>query len=226
MTKKIVITIDGTAGSGKGTIASLLAKKLNIPYFSTGNMYRALALKCLRLKLDPTDERVANKIAENTKIDVSYQNQTLEIFLDNENVTNFLHTDEVSDYASKISVHRIIREKMVELQRKAALNGSVIMEGRDIGSVVLPDADIKFYLDAKVEVRAERRYKQLCAKGINITYEQVLEDMKERDFRDKTREISPLVIPKNAIVVDCSYLTIDEVVEKFISYIGELWCIG
>ena len=221
MEKKLVIAIDGPAGAGKTTIAKALANKLCIPFFSTGAMYRALALKCLRQNLDPKTEKTAQQIANSTNLDISYKNGNQSVLLDGEDVTNLLYTDDVSMYASQISVHKIIRQKMVEIQRNVAGSQSVIMDGRDIGSVVLPMANFKFYLDADVEVRAKRRFDQLASQGNQITYEEVLEDMKQRDIRDKTRDISPLVVATDAIIIDCTNLTIDEVVKKFIDYIGE-----
>ena len=221
MKNKIVIAIDGPAGAGKSTIAKALAKKLEIAYISTGSMYRALALKCINNNFDATDENVANQIANSTTLNVEYRNGDQLVFLDGEDVTTKLYTDKVSDFASKISVHKVVREKLVEVQREIAQRQSVVMDGRDIGSVVLPNADLKFYLDADVEIRAQRRYEELLSKGAKATYEEVLADMKERDYRDKTREISPLKICDDAIIIDCSHLSIEEVVNKFLSYIKE-----
>ena len=140
--------------------------------------------------------------------------------LDGADITDKLALDEVSSGASKISVHKIIREKMLDIQRDFASKNSVIMDGRDIGSVVLPNADFKFYLDASAEVRAKRRLVDLADAGNKITYEEVLKEIEERDYRDKTREISPLVVAKDAIVVDSSNMTIDEVIAKFLEIIG------
>ena len=221
MKNKIVIAIDGPAGAGKSTIAKALAKKLEIAYISTGSMYRALALKCINNNYDATDENIANQIAKSTTLNVEYRNGDQLVFLDGEDVTTKLYTDKVSDFASKISVHKVVREKLVEVQREIAQRQSVVMDGRDIGSVVLPNADLKFYLDADVEIRAQRRYEELLSKGAKATYEEVLTDMKERDYRDKTREISPLKICDDAIIIDCSHLSIEEVVNKFLSYIKE-----
>lgn len=219
MKDKLVIAIDGPAGAGKSTIAKALAQKLDIPFFSTGAMYRALALKCILNGLDATDENVARQIAKTTTVNMKYFNGLQSVILDGQDVTDKLYTDKVSDFASKISTHKVIREKMLEIQRSIASSQSLVMDGRDIGSVVLPDADFKFYLDANVEIRAKRRFDELMSKGVNTTFEEVLIDMKERDIRDKTREISPLKICDDAIIIDCSNLSIDEVVDRFMSYI-------
>ncbi len=218
--EKIVIAIDGPAGAGKTTIAKELAKKLDIPYFSTGSMYRALALKCINNNLDPESEETANYIAENTKIALKYENGLQYVILDGVDVTNKLYTDKVSEGASKISVHPVVRQKLVKLQRETANSQSVIMDGRDIGSNVLPMANYKFYLDANVEIRAKRRFDELIKKGSNVTFEEVLADMKDRDYRDKNRKVSPLVVCEDAIVIDSSNLTIDEVINEFFKYIG------
>ena len=184
-------------------------------------MYRALGLKCARLNLDPASEEDSEHLIASTEIGVKFDGEKQLVFVDNEDVTNLLQTDEVSSFASQISVHTAVREKMVAIQRQVAGNQSVIMDGRDIGSVVLPMANFKFYLDADVEVRAKRRFAELSIKDANITYDDVLQDMKLRDFRDKSREISPLVVPEGAIIIDCSNLSINEVIEKFLMYIGE-----
>lgn len=217
--EKLLIAIDGPAGAGKSTIAQALAKRLDIPYFSTGAMYRAFAVKYLSLGLDATSESDACWIAQNSSVYMKYKNGKQYVLLDGIDVTDKLYSDEISRVASQISVHKVIRQKMVEIQRQAANSQSLVMDGRDIGSVVLPDAKYKFYLDASVEIRAQRRYQELINKGENVTFDEVLKDMKERDYRDKTREISPLVICKDAIVIDCSNLNIEQCVEEFLKYI-------
>ncbi|HBB44777.1 MAG TPA: (d)CMP kinase [Clostridiales bacterium] len=217
---KIVIALDGPAGSGKTTIAKALSKKLNIMYLNTGALYRALAYKCIKNGLDATSTEVAEQIAKNTDLKVEYKDGLQHVFVDGEDVTDKLSSDEVSIASSQISVHKEIRHKMVELQRHIADKQSIIVDGRDIGSVVLPKADFKFYLDADVGVRAERRYKELVSKGSGISFEEVLKDMKERDHRDMTRDVSPLKKCADAIVIDCTNLGIDEVIEKFMEYIG------
>ena len=217
--KKLVIAIDGPAGAGKSTIAKELAKRLDVPYFSTGALYRALAVKCLNLKVDANSQQVAQMIANSTKIEVKYQGQKQNVFLDGVDVTNQIYRDEVSEVASQISVHPVIRQKLVDIQRNLAEKQSIIMDGRDIGSVVLPNADFKFYLDADVKTRAERRFQELVQKGQNVKFDVVLEEMIERDRRDKGRENSPLVVCEDAVVVDCTNLDINQVVDKFIEII-------
>ena len=214
--EKLVIALDGPAGAGKTTVAKALSKKLNIPYFSTGAMYRALALKCLQNNLDAKSEKDAEFIANSTKVGLKFEDGEQKVILDGQDVTKLLYTDTVSQMASQISVHPIIRQKMVELQREVAKEGSVIMDGRDIGSVVLPMANYKFYLDADVEVRANRRFLELTNKGEKVTFEEVLADMKERDFRDKNRAVSPLIVCDDAIVIDCSKFNIEQSVDAFI----------
>ena len=219
--KKIVIAIDGPAGAGKSTIGKELAKRLGVPYFSTGALYRALAVKCLNLNLDARSQENAEFIANNTELDVKYEGQNQYIILDGTDVSNRIYNPEVSDVASQISVHPVIRQKLVDLQRNLAERQSIIMDGRDIGSVVLPNADYKFYLDADVKVRAQRRYEELISKGKQVDYQNVLDEMIERDRRDKERETSPLIICEDAIVIDCSNLNIEQVVDKFVEIIEE-----
>ena len=219
--RKIVIAIDGPAGAGKSTIGKQLSMRLGVPYFSTGALYRALAVKCLNLKLDAGSQENAEYIANNTEIDVKYEGQNQYIILDGEDVSNKIYNPEVSDVASQISVHPVIRQKLVDLQRNLAERQSIIMDGRDIGSVVLPNADYKFYLDADVKVRAQRRYEELISKGKQVDYQNVLDEMIERDRRDKERETSPLIICEDAIVIDCSNLNIEQVVDKFVEIIEE-----
>lgn len=215
----LVIAIDGPAGAGKTTVAKALAKKLEIPYFSTGAMYRALALKCLRNGKNPENEADAEEIVKCAKLSLKYENGRQAVILDDEDVTDMIYNDQISVGASQISVHKFVREKMVELQRQVANSQSVIMDGRDIGSVVLPMAKYKFYLDADVNVRAKRRYDELISKGSEVSFEEVLEDMKERDYRDKNRDISPLIVCDDAVVIDSTNLSVQQVVEAFLSKI-------
>ena len=217
--KNLVIAIDGPAGAGKTTVAKALAGRLEIPYFSTGAMYRALALKCLRSGKNPENKDDAEQIAKSAKLSLKYANGKQSVILDGEDVTDMLYSDQISVGASQISVHKYVREKMVDIQRQVANQQNVIMDGRDIGSVVLPMAKYKFYLDADVNVRAKRRYDELLSKGSQISFEEVLQDMKERDFRDKNRDISPLIVCDDAVVIDSTNLSVEQVVDEFISKI-------
>ena len=214
------IAIDGPAGSGKSTIAKKLASKLGILFLSTGCIYRAMGLKCKNLGLDPKDEISAQKILD-CKVDVKYIDGSQNVFLDGENVTNQINNEEIGAYASLISQHKCIREKCVEIQRLIASNQSMIVDGRDIGSVVLPMAKYKFYLDADVHERAKRRYKDLTQKGINTTLTEVEEELKQRDYNDIHRKLSPLVLCNDAIRVDSTNLSIDQVVDEFMKIINK-----
>ena len=220
--KNLVIALDGPAGAGKTTIAKLLSEKLDILYLNTGAIYRALGVKCLKCNLNPDDELDALFISNNTIIDVTYENGEQQIYLDDEKLDmNNLHTDIISEYASKISKHIPIRELCVDIQRKIASNISIIVDGRDIGSVVLPNANYKFYLDADVRVRAQRRYNDLVKLDNTVSYDTILQEMKERDYNDMHRQNSPLVVAKDAIVIDSTNLSIEQVVNKVLEYIKE-----
>ena len=221
MDKEIyAIAIDGPAGSGKSTIAKKLASKLGILFLSTGSLYRAMGLKCKNLGLDPKDELSAQKILD-CKVDVKYINGSQNVFLDGENITNQINNEEIGAYASLISQHKCIREKCVEIQRQIASSQSMIVDGRDIGSVVLPMAKFKFYLDADVHERAKRRYKDLTQKGINTTLDEVEAELKQRDYNDIHRKLSPLVLCNDAIRVDSTTLSIDQVVDEFMKIINK-----
>lgn len=217
--KKIIIAIDGPAGAGKTTIAKALSKKFDVLYLNTGALYRAYAYKFVKDDLDINDPEVAELVAKKANIDVKYINGEQHTFLDDEDVSDKLHTDLISKMASTVSQYPIIRKTLIGIQQNIAQKQSVIMDGRDIGSVVLPMADYKFYLDADVKIRAERRYKEYLKKGIQTSYEKILEDMKNRDFNDTNRAISPLKKCKDSIVIDCTNLSIEQVVEKFLEYI-------
>lgn len=218
--KHLTISIDGPAGAGKTTIAFELSKRLNILYLSTGALYRALGLKCKNMNLNPANEIDAKKVVENTQIDVKYVKGSQRVILDYEDVTDKLYSDDISSYSSTISSHKCVREFLISLQRSIADKQSVIMDGRDIGSVVLPNANFKFYLDANEKERAKRRYAELKKKGISTTLLNVLKDIKKRDYADSHREISPLKVPENATVVDSTNLDVNQVVQKFLNIIG------
>lgn len=210
------IAIDGPAGAGKSTIAKMIAKKRELIYVDTGAMYRAMALHLIRKGIKPEEtERISEECA-NADITIRYENKEQVVYLNDENVNAFLRTEEVGNMASKSSVNPKVREKLVSLQQKLAATSEVIMDGRDIGTVVLPNADVKIYLTASTTVRAKRRYDELIAKGETPDFDSIEADIKERDYRDMHREISPLKQAEDAILVDTSDMTIEEVVDKII----------
>lgn len=214
------IAIDGPAGAGKSTIAKLVANKLQYIYVDTGAMYRAMALYLLREGILPDETEKIEKACENAEISISYENNEQVVVLNGENVNGLIRTEEVSNMASASSVNAKVREKLVALQQKLAKEKDVVMDGRDIGTVVLPDAPCKIYLTASDDVRAKRRYDELVAKGIDADLNEIKKDIIERDHRDMTREISPLRRADDAYFLDSSSMTIDEVVAKIIEING------
>ena len=218
----IVIAIDGPAGSGKGTITKIIAEKLNLVSIDTGAMYRCVALDMINKKVEITDIEKIKGILDNIKIELKKENDMQKVYLNGNDVTTKIRTEEISKVTSPVSKIKEVREKLTNLQRKMGENQNIVMEGRDIGTTVFPNADVKIYLDAKQEERARRRYEQNKENGIlNETYEQILENVKQRDFNDSTREISPLRRAEDAIYVDSTELTIDEVANKIIEIIKE-----
>lgn len=210
------IAIDGPGGAGKSTIAKILSNELGLEYIDTGAMYRAMALKTLQSATDIADEKQLDTMLASTDID--FRNG--EIFLDGENVSGLIRTPEISMAASKVSAIPAVRHKLVALQRKMGHDKEVIMDGRDIGTNVLTDAPFKIFLSASAEVRAKRRYDELLAKGEEVSYDDVLADMIERDRADMTRETDPLKKADDAIEIDTSDMTIDEVVDTIKSIVS------
>lgn len=211
------VAIDGPAGAGKSTIAKAVAKKLNLIYVDTGAMYRAMALYMLRHGVNLQDTEKIIEICKETDITIRYEDGVQVVLLNGENVNAFLRTEEVGKAASAVSAIPQVRKKLVELQHKLAAESDCIMDGRDIGTCVLPNAQTKIYLTASSEVRAKRRYDELAAKGEECDLEQIRADIEERDYRDMHREVSPLKQAEDAILVDTSEMTVDEVIEKIIS---------
>ncbi len=212
ISKKINIAIDGPAGSGKSTVAKLIAKRFNILYLDTGAMYRAVALACLQNGVDCKDGKAVKQFLPKATVTVKYENESQLTFLNGKNVSELIRTPEVSMSASTVSAHECVRTKMVELQRQIAKENSCILDGRDIGSNVLPNAEYKFYLTASPEIRAARRAKENEQKGIIQDICEVLCEIKQRDEQDKSRKIAPLVKADDSIEVNTSNMTIDEVV--------------
>ena len=213
MSKIYKIAIDGPSGAGKSTIAKRIAQELAIDYIDTGAMYRAVGLKMLRLGIPMEENEVLLEMLGNTDVDFSEG----KVYLDGEDVSGLIRTQEVSKAASDCSAFASVRRKLVELQQAMGRRKSVIMDGRDIGTVVLRDAEYKFYLTATAEERAMRRYKELRGKGSEDTYEKVLEDVNRRDYNDMHREVDPLRQADDAVLIDSTNMSIDEVVDFIIS---------
>lgn len=210
----MIIAIDGPAGTGKGTIASLISKRLGYTYIDTGAMYRCIALKMLNNNIQLYDIEKIKKLLEETKIEFMNIADKQHVFLDDEDVTDEIRTPRVNDVVSTVSAIVEIRKKLVEMQQKFGEELNVVMEGRDITTVVFPNADVKIYLTATPEIRAKRRFDELVAKGVNTTFEETLEKINARDKNDMNKPVGALMIAKDAIVVDSSNLTIEEVYEK------------
>ena len=211
------IAIDGPAGAGKSTIAKKIAKKMNYIYVDTGAMYRAMALYLIRNGVTKDDTAKIEEVCQQADISIEYKDGEQIVLLNGENVNGLIRTEEVGNKASVSSANGKVREKLVQLQKELAKKADVVMDGRDIGTCVLPNADTKVYLTASSAVRAKRRFDELTQKGESCDLQKIEEDIIERDHRDMTREISPLKQAEDAVLVDSSDMTIDEVVEKIIS---------
>ncbi len=219
MEKIIRIALDGPSGSGKSTIAKRLSNKLNILYLDTGAMYRATALKALSLNIDTLDESGVKTFINDINLEIRYIDGTQHTFLDDEDVSEKIREPHVSMAASNISSLKCVRLKMVDMQREIAGKMSCVLDGRDIGSYVLPNADFKFYITASVDVRADRRFKELRLKGHDVDYEELKKEIEQRDYNDKTRDFSPLTKAIDAIEIDTSYMNVEQVIGKVLSYI-------
>lgn len=207
------IAIDGPAGAGKSTIAKRLAKQLGFIYVDTGAMYRAMAYYFLKNGIAASDESAIAAACPAVEVTIAYENGEQQVILNGENVNGVIRTEEVGNMASATSVYPVVREKLVELQRLLAAKSDVIMDGRDIGTCVLPDAQVKIYLTASSATRAKRRYEELVAKGTDCNLGEIEKDIIDRDYRDMHREASPLSQAEDAILVDSSKLNVDEVVD-------------
>lgn len=207
------IAIDGPAGAGKSTIAKALAKKMNLIYVDTGAMYRAMALYLLRENVDPADTQAVSEKCENADITIRYEDGKQVVYLNGENVNGYLRTEEVGNMASMTSPQPAIRKKMVEIQKKLAAENDCVMDGRDIGTCVLPHAEVKIYMTASSLVRAKRRFDELTAKGEECDIDKIKADIEERDYRDMHRETSPLKQAEDAILLDTSDMTIEQVTQ-------------
>ena len=207
------IAIDGPAGAGKSTIAKRLAKKLGFIYVDTGAMYRAMAYYFLQHDIDAKDESAIAAACPDVDVTITYENGEQQVLLNGENVNGVIRNEEVGNMASSTSVYPVVREKLVELQRQLAKSADVIMDGRDIGTCVLPDAQVKIYLTASSATRAKRRFDELTEKGVSCDLAEIEKDIIDRDYRDMHRETSPLCQAEDAVLVDSSEMNIDEVVD-------------
>ena len=217
--KTLKIALDGPSGSGKSTVAKILSSKLDILYLDTGAMYRATALKALKSGVDTFDEKGVMGFINDIDLQIKYENGKQQTFLDGENVSDKIREPQVSMAASNISSLKCVRLKMVEMQRKIAETTSCVLDGRDIGSFVLPNADYKFFITASVEVRAKRRFIELTEKGFNVDFDTLKKEIEERDYNDSHREFSPLVKAKDAIEIDTSKMSVEQVVSLIMSHI-------
>ena len=207
------IAIDGPAGAGKSTIAKQLARELGFVYVDTGAMYRAMAYYFLSNGIGAEDESAIAAACPNVNVSITYEDGVQNVWLNGENVSTVIRQEEVGKMASATSVYPVVRTKLVELQQALAKTTDVIMDGRDIGTVVLPNADVKIYMTASSAIRAKRRFDELTAKGIECDFDEIEKDIIERDYRDMNRETSPLKQADDAVLVDTSELNIDEVVD-------------
>jgi len=219
MNKKLIITIDGPAGAGKSTVSKVLARKLSYIYLDTGALYRAVAYKVLKEGLLPYDKRGLADLCSRIEIYLEDMDGSLNVFVDGKNVTKRIRSEEVGLVASTVSAVPAVRERLLSIQRDVGEKGGVVAEGRDMGTVVFPNADYKFYLDADVEERIKRRYGELLTRGNSIDYKGIAGDLVARDRQDRERDIAPLKASADAIIVDSTRMSVAEVVDRMISII-------
>lgn len=218
-TGKRVITIDGPAAAGKSSAAKALAKRLGYLYLDSGALYRAIAWKVLDEKINPRDAVSLLALCRKTAVSVRQAEDGIAVFVDGKEITAELRTPQVSQAASIVSATPSVRDRLLELQRKMGNHRGVVIEGRDTGTVVFPDADVKFYLDADLMIRGERRFQEMRAKGVPVDLETTLQEIRQRDEKDMTRAIAPLKKAEDAVVVDSSRLNLEEVVEEMLQII-------
>ncbi len=215
------IAIDGPAGAGKSTIAKGAARELSFLYVDTGAMYRAIGLGLLRRKTDLEDEEALLAALQEIRVTIGYEDGVQQVYLNGENVSDQIRTEEVSSMTSICSVKPQVRNKLTDLQKGIAARENVLMDGRDIGTMILPNAQLKIYLTASVDTRAKRRFKELQERGIACDLQEIARDIEERDYRDTHRETAPLTQAEDAVLIDSSHMTIQEVVERIVSLARE-----
>ncbi|MGZ3513716.1 MAG: (d)CMP kinase [Thermodesulfobacteriota bacterium] len=212
--KGLTIAIDGPSGAGKSTVAKALAKRLSYIYIDTGAMYRSVALKVKEKAISPQDESAVSQLASSLHLTLIPEGGQIRVLCDGQDVTEAIRTPEISRLASHISQQRAVREALVQMQREMAKGGGVILEGRDIGTVVFPDAEVKFYLDADSDERIRRRYEEMIDKGVKVDLKQTEEELVQRDQNDMHRIHSPLKRANDAIYIDSTHRSVDEIVEE------------
>ncbi|SDB09841.1 (d)CMP kinase [Eubacterium oxidoreducens] len=215
------IAVDGPAGAGKSTIAKKVAKNLGLIYVDTGAMYRAIGLYMLRNNIDVSDEEAVNQACDQISVSIQYVNGEQQVLLNGENVNGFIRKEEVGNMASKTSSYPKVRAMLLDAQKELAQKQNVIMDGRDIGTCVLPDAELKIYLTASVQTRAKRRFDELVEKGVECDITEIEKDIEQRDYQDMNRTIAPLKQAQDAVLVDSSNLTIEQVCETIINLYEE-----
>jgi cytidylate kinase len=217
--KGIVIAIDGPSGAGKSTVARLLAERLGYVYIDTGAMYRAIGWKASRERIDPADQVRLSDLCSRTEVTIKKDNSNPRVYVDGADVSGEIRTPEMGMMASAVSKSAPVRARLLVLQRELGRNGGVVMDGRDIGTVVFPDADIKFYLDASVQERGRRRYRELKAKGMDVDLDRITGEIAERDLQDSARSLAPLRRADDALLVDSSEMSIDQVLDTMLDEI-------
>ncbi|MDG6332749.1 (d)CMP kinase [Glaesserella parasuis] len=217
----IVITVDGPSGAGKGTLCHTLAEKLGFDFLDSGAIYRILALAAVKQGIAFENETALAQIGRNLNVKFVPENNEIQVILDGENVGDQIRTAQAGQNASKIAVYPQVREALLQRQRDFRSPKGLIADGRDMGTVVFPEAEIKFFLDASAEERTKRRVKQLQEKGFNANFDEILAEIKERDFRDRNRPVAPLVPAKDAMILDSTHLSIEEVIQQALDYIAQ-----
>lgn len=219
--KKIVITVDGPSGAGKGTLCHALAEKLGFDFLDSGALYRITALSAIKKEIPLDDEEKLAEVGRNLDIQFLPENGEIQVILEGENVGDLIRTAEAGQNASKVAAFPLVREALLERQRAFSSEKGLIADGRDMGTVVFPEAQIKLFLDASAEERTKRRVKQLQEKGFNANFDEILAEIKERDFRDRNRAVAPLVPAKDALLLDSTHLSIEDVINQALNHIAQ-----